>query len=98
MEKRPFFPKRKGKRDSKDRRDKKDFLDRGFPIRIKKCRFCKTKTNIIDYKDLPTLEKLISDRGKILSRRITGNCAKHQRKVADAISRARFLALLPYTK
>jgi small subunit ribosomal protein S18 len=51
----------------------------------------------IDYKDIPRLRRLISERGKILPRRVTGTCAKHQRKLTTAIKRARQIALLPYT-
>jgi len=80
------------------KREKKDSLERESFVKIKRCRFCKSNIDIIDYKDLPTLERLISERGKILSRRITGTCAKHQRRVAEAIKRARYLALLPYTR
>jgi small subunit ribosomal protein S18 len=69
-----------------------------FPRRKKFCRFCKDKTYVIDYKNLNTLERMISERGKILSRRVTGNCAKHQRRICISIKRARFLSLIPYTK
>ncbi len=62
------------------------------------CAFCVDKTNaVIDYKELNKLQKFITERGKILPRRISGNCAKHQRKLTTAIKRARQLALLPYT-
>jgi len=67
-------------------------------VRKKFCRFCREAGVTFDYKDAKRLEKLLSERGKILSRRITGNCAKHQRKIAALIKRARFLALLPYVK
>ena len=77
------------------RRDKD--LD-SFPRRKKFCRFCKDKTYEINYKNMNTLERMISERGKILSRRVTGNCAKHQRKISAAIKRARFLSLIPYIK
>lgn len=63
----------------------------------KKCIFCKRDDLEIDYKNIDLLSKYISSKGKILSRRITGNCAKHQRKLALQIKRARFLSLLPYT-
>ena len=65
--------------------------------RKKVCQFCADKTEAIDYKDVATLKKYISERGKILPRRITGNCAEHQRELTTAIKRARHLALLPYT-
>ncbi len=62
------------------------------------CRLCREKVDSIDYKDIKRLEKFITDRGKIVSRRSSGNCARHQRMVARAIKRARFVALLPYTR
>lgn len=63
----------------------------------KGCRFCGDNALKIDHKDSRLLGTLLSDRGKILPRRLTGVCAKHQRKVTRAIKRARLLALLPYT-
>ncbi|AQT67330.1 30S ribosomal protein S18 [Anaerohalosphaera lusitana] len=60
------------------------------------CRFCREKKNYIDYKDIDTLQKLLTNRGKIFSRKRSGNCAKCQRRVKRAIKRARFMALLPY--
>ena len=65
--------------------------------REKVCVFCEDKTVFIDYKDSAKLRKFISERGKILPRRISGNCAKHQREMNTAIKRARQVALLPYT-
>ena len=61
-----------------------------------KCRFCRQKTDEVDYKDVPTLLKLTTQQGKIFSRKRSGNCAKHQRSSQRAIKRARLLALLPY--
>jgi small subunit ribosomal protein S18 len=61
------------------------------------CRFCRAGKSYVDYKDLGTLEKLLTNRGKIFSRKRSGNCAGCQRKVKTAIKRARFMALLPYT-
>jgi small subunit ribosomal protein S18 len=61
----------------------------------KVCKFCMQKLKI-DYKDADVLRRFVTERGKILPRRITGTCAKHQRALAQAIKRARFLALLPY--
>ena len=67
-------------------------------VRKKKvCSFCVDKINAIDYKEYGRLRKFITERGKILPRRITGNCAKHQRQLTLAIKRARNIALLPYT-
>ena len=65
--------------------------------RRKVCQFCVDSSNEIDYKDVAKLRKYVSERGKILPRRITGTCAKHQRAVTGAIKRARHLALMPYT-
>lgn len=62
------------------------------------CAFCAEKTNTVDYKDVPKLRKFISERGKILPRRITGNCAKHQRVLTIAIKRSRHVALMPYVQ
>jgi small subunit ribosomal protein S18 len=71
----------------------------GKQRRMKKrvCAFCMDKAETIDYKDLGKLRKYITERGKILPRRISGNCAKHQRELTVAIKRARNIALLPYT-
>jgi small subunit ribosomal protein S18 len=60
------------------------------------CRFCRRGDKYIDYKDVDTLQKLLTHRGKIYSRKRSGNCAGCQRKVKKAIKRARFMALLPY--
>ncbi len=65
--------------------------------RKKVCNFCVEKVDEIDYKDVEKLKKYVSDKGKILPRRVTGTCAKHQRKVTEAIKRARTIALLPFT-
>ncbi len=65
--------------------------------RSKSCYFCANDKKI-DYKDIKTLKRYLTDRGKIIPRRITGNCAKHQRAVTQAIKRARTVALLPYVE
>jgi small subunit ribosomal protein S18 len=65
--------------------------------RRKVCSFCVEKVECIDYKDVNKLNKFTSDRAKILPRRVTGTCAKHQRELTTAIKRARQIALLPYT-
>ena len=70
---------------------------RGGIRRKKVCQFCADKAETIDYKDVEKLRKYITDRGKILPKRITGTCAMHQRQVTIAIKRARIVALLPYT-
>ncbi|MBA2133086.1 30S ribosomal protein S18 [Capillibacterium thermochitinicola] len=61
------------------------------------CNFCVDKIEYVDYKDAARLRKFITERGKILPRRISGNCARHQRQLTVAIKRARQIALLPYT-
>ena len=75
------------------RRDKKGGPGSG---RRKPCLHCKDKIEQVDYKDVATLRKFISERGKIRSRRITGACRRHQSQIAKAVKRARELALLPY--
>lgn len=65
--------------------------------RIKVCRFCELKDESFDYKDEKKLERFITERGKIIPRRISGVCAKHQRSLAKAIKRARLLSLLPFS-
>jgi len=61
------------------------------------CRFCRAGVKYIDYKDVEVLQKLLTNRGKIYSRKRSGNCASCQRKVKKAIKRARYMALLPFT-
>ena len=61
------------------------------------CQFCVDKITGIDYKDIAKLRKYVSERGKILPRRVTGNCAKHQRAMTQNVKRARHLALMAYT-
>ena len=63
----------------------------------RQCNFCADKIEAIDYKEIAKLRRYITERGKILPRRITGNCANHQRQITIAIKRARTMALLPYT-
>ena len=70
---------------------------RGRKPRRKVCAFCVDKIEYIDYKDAAKLRKFITERGKIMPRRMSGNCAKHQRQLSEAIKRARAIALLPYT-
>jgi small subunit ribosomal protein S18 len=75
------------------RRDKKGGPGSG---RRKPCQHCRDKVEQVDYKDVASLRKFISEKGKIRSRRITGACRRHQRQIARAVKRARELALLPY--
>ena len=69
---------------------------RGGFRKKKVCQFCADKNKTIDYKDVETLNKYVTERGKILPKRVTGTCAIHQREVTKAIKRARIVALLPY--
>lgn len=71
--------------------------ERGRRTRRKVCSFCVDKVEHIDYKDLSRLRRFITERGKILPRRISGSCAKHQRQLTLAIKRSRNVALLPFT-
>ncbi len=66
------------------------------PLKKKVCAFCAAKKDDIDYKDVATLKKYITEKGKILPKRMTGTCSKHQRDIAVAVKRARQMALLPY--
>ena len=82
----------------KGNRPEGGFKRRGGGRRRKKvCVFCGKENNEIDYKDVAKLRKYISERGKILPRRITGNCAEHQRMIARAIKKAREAAIISYT-
>jgi small subunit ribosomal protein S18 len=86
-------------KDRGERRGKgelRGFRRRGMGRR-KVCRFCADRTMLIDYKDARTLGSFLSERGKIIPSRITGNCARHQRQLTLAVKRARTVALLPYT-
>ena len=74
-----------------------DSMPRQRRIKKKVCAFCADKNLVIDYKDADKLKKYVSEKGKILPRRVTGLCAKHQREVTLAVKRARHIGLLPYT-
>jgi small subunit ribosomal protein S18 len=86
---------RNNDRDRGTKRAAKDTRPRG---KKKVCIFCKEHIDWVDYKDVNLLRRFMSDRGKIRARRVTGNCAQHQREVAVAIKTAREVALLPYTQ
>jgi small subunit ribosomal protein S18 len=86
---------RNNDRDRGTKRGAKDTRPRG---KKKVCIFCKEHIDWVDYKDVNLLRRFMSDRGKIRARRVTGNCAQHQREVAVAIKTAREVALLPYTQ
>jgi len=68
-----------------------------LPRRRKTCSFCADKVDFVDYKDPNKLKKFVTERGKILPRRISGNCSRHQHTLTIAIKRARDIALMPYT-
>ncbi len=78
-------------------RNANNFKKRGRR-RKRVCQFCAEKATSIDYKDVNKLKKSVSERGKILPRRVTGTCAKHQRKLTTAVKRARHMALLAYVQ
>lgn len=81
------------------RRPRKEKEEKGWQKKQKRkiCIFCKDRIEHVDYKDVGLLRKFISDRGKIRARRVSGNCAQHQRDVAAAVKNAREMALLPYS-
>ncbi|MGQ0678960.1 MAG: 30S ribosomal protein S18 [Actinomycetota bacterium] len=89
-----------GRRDSRsansDTRGAKGDKKSGRPQRKKVCYFCKEKIAYIDFKDVATMKKFVSDRGKIRARRVTGTCVRHQHEIATAVKNAREVALLPY--
>ena len=87
---------KKGARKFNNRNNDDDTMPRQRRIKKKVCAFCADKNLVIDYKDAEKLRKYVSEKGKILPRRVTGLCAKHQREVTVAIKRARQIALLPF--
>ncbi len=89
------MPRRSDDKTKKPKKTKKfDSKEKFF--RKKSCRFCLDKAESIDYKDAMRLKRFVTEKGKIMPSRLTGNCAKHQRKIATAIKRARYIAILPY--
>ncbi len=78
---------------------KREKEEKGWQKKQKRkvCIFCKERLDHVDYKDMAMLRKFVSERGKIRARRVTGNCAQHQRAVATAVKNAREMALLPYS-
>jgi small subunit ribosomal protein S18 len=88
------MPRRSDEKTKKPKTKKFDSKEKFF--RKKSCRFCLDKTEAIDYKDSMRMKRFITEKGKIMPSRLTGNCAKHQRKIATAIKRARHIAILPY--
>jgi len=84
---------------SRKRLAKREKDDKAWQKKQKRkvCILCKDKVGYVDFKDVMTLRKFVSERGKIRARRVTGNCAQHQRDVAAAVKNAREMALLPYS-
>ncbi len=84
---------------SRKRPAKKEKDDKAWQKKTKRkvCIFCKERVEYVDYKDVVTLRKFVSERGKIRARRVSGNCSQHQRDVATAVKNAREMALLPYS-
>ncbi len=80
---------------STPRRDKKSGASAAGSLQRRTCSFCQKKTGEVDFKDFPALRGLMSEKGKIRSRRVTGTCKRHQNQVAVAVKRAREMALLP---
>jgi small subunit ribosomal protein S18 len=89
----------KGGKSGGVRRPKREKDEKAWQKKVKRkvCIFCKERIDFIDYKDVMTLRKFVSERGKIRARRVTGNCVQHQRDVALAVKSAREMALLPYS-
>lgn len=83
--------------DRSDRSERSERPNRGRKGRRKVCSFCVDKLESIDYKDISRLKRYISERAKIIPRRVTGTCAHHQRQLTIAIKRARHIALIPFT-
>ena len=81
------------------RRPKREKDDKGWQKKQKRkvCIFCKDRIDYVDFKDVGLLKKFVSERGKIRSRRVSGNCSQHQRDVATAVKNAREMALLPFS-
>jgi small subunit ribosomal protein S18 len=82
-------------RDERKKKPRKDSLKKRV-YRKKPCRFCLEKVQDMNYLDYPRFQKLLTERGKIMPARISGNCARHQRQLARAVKRARGMGLLPY--
>ena len=87
------FDNRRDKKDPKDLKTKKKKLF----FRKKICRFCADRSLAVDYKEQPSLKPFVTERGKIIPGRITGNCRKHQRQVTLAVKRSRTLGIMPFT-
>ncbi len=87
---------KKGKRNNRNN-NQDDYNPKFRKMRKKVCPLCADKNLVLDYKNADQLKKFVNDKGKILPRRATGACAKHQRDITQAVKRARQIAILPYT-
>ena len=83
-----------------DKFPKKEITEKDLEIKTKKkvCTMCANKESVLDYKNYDQMKKFVNEKGKILPRRATGACAKHQREITQAVKRARHIAILPYTQ
>jgi small subunit ribosomal protein S18 len=90
------FPRSGGESERPPRREGSGGPRKQYFRRRKVCKFCEEKIDVIDYKDVRLIGEFVSERGKILPRRLTGTCSIHQRALSDAIKRARNIALLPF--
>ena len=88
---------KKNKKNNRNNNNQDDYNPKFRKIRKKVCPLCADKNLILDYKNPEQLKKFVNDKGKILPRRATGACAKHQRDITQAVKRARQIAILPYT-
>lgn len=88
---------RRGEGRDRDRGERGERGEKGYFFRKKICKFCTERVETIDYKDVPRLQKFITEKGKILPSRISGACSRHQRKLSRAIKHARAISLLPFT-
>lgn len=90
--------KKNNKKNNRNKNYDEDFNPRFKKQRKKVCPLCSDKNFVLDYKNIDIMKKFVNDKGKILPRRTTGACAKHQRDITTAIKRARAIAILPYTQ
>lgn len=90
--------KKNNKKNNRNKNYDEDFNPRFKKQRKKVCPLCGDKNFVLDYKNIDIMKKFVNDKGKILPRRTTGACAKHQRDITTAIKRARAIAILPYTQ
>ena len=89
---------KKGKKNNRNNNMDDDFNPKFKKMRKKVCPLCADKNLVLDYKNADQLKKFINEKGKILPRRATGACAKHQREITTAVKRARHIAIIPYTQ